>query len=102
LRAQIDNLTVIAKCKCGCPTVFFALNEIPVPRKGERIISDYLATVDGQDVGAMLFQTEGILSSLEVYSCAGTDQPFDLPKIEALYSWEELSRRRTNLTSATE
>ena len=44
----------------------------------------------------MLFQNDGHLSSLEVYSAAGTDKPFGLPAIEDLYSWEELSKRRAN------
>jgi hypothetical protein len=48
------------------------------------LISDHLATVDGQEVGVMLFETEGQLSSLEVYSCAGSDLPFGLPKIDTL------------------
>ncbi len=94
LKTQIDALTVVEKCTCGCPTVYFALEGIPIPRKGERVIRDYLATVDGQEVGIMLFQNGGRLSSLEVYSAAGTDKPFGLPAIENLYSWEELSKRR--------
>jgi hypothetical protein len=87
-------LTVISKCKCGCPTVNFALDSDPVPGKGSTVISDYLGTVEGQDVGVMLFANEGRLYSLEVYSYAGSDQPFGLPKIESLYSWEDLEKRR--------
>jgi hypothetical protein len=88
LKAQIDALTVVSKCTCGCPTVDFALEGIPIPRKGEHVIRDYLATVDGEEVGIMLFQNDGRLSSLEVYSAAGTDKPFGLPEIEAIFSWE--------------
>jgi hypothetical protein len=84
LRSQIDILSVHERCTCGCPTIYFALNGVPVPRKGEHLISDHLATVDGEDVGVMLFETNGNLSSLEVYSCAGSDQPFGLPKIDTL------------------
>jgi hypothetical protein len=96
LRSRVDALTVVRKCTCGCPTVYFALEGVPVPRKGEHLISDYLATVDGEEVGIMLFQSGGRLSSLEVHSAAGTDKPFELPAIENLYSWEELSKRRAN------
>ena len=84
---QIDRLTVIGKCECGCPTVDFALDGEAVPRKGEKIVSDFRAEVDGQDVGVMLFQTDGKISSLEVYSFAGSDKPFDLPLIETLHSY---------------
>lgn len=79
LQAQILRLSVRERCTCGCPTVYFALDGKPVRRKGERLVSDYLGTVDGMEVGIMLFETNGDLSSLEVYSCPGTDQPFGLP-----------------------
>lgn len=79
---QLEKLTVHERCTCGCPTVYFALDGKPVSRRGEMIMSDYLATVSEQEVGVMLFETEGELSSLEVYSCAGSVQPFGLPKIE--------------------
>lgn len=82
--AQLDTLTVHQRCSCGCLTVYFALNGTPVPRKGECIMSDYLANVEGQEVGVMVSEKDGRLSSLEVYSCAGTDQPFGLPIIETL------------------
>ena len=55
-----------------------------------RLISDHLATIDGQHVGVMLFATEMQLTMLEVYSLAGTDKPFGLPEIPSLFPWEEL------------
>jgi hypothetical protein len=79
LHAQIPHLSVRERCTCGCPTVYFAFDGKPVPTKGERLVSDHLAIVDGMEVGIMLFETNGDLSSLEVYSCAGSDQPFGLP-----------------------
>lgn len=85
LLPQIEMLSVFQKCTCGCPTVYFAFNGEPVARKGKRLISDHLAKVDGQDVGVMLFVNNGRISSLEVYSCAGTDKPFGLPAIESIY-----------------
>ncbi len=91
LIAQIDRLTVIWKCSCGCPTVNFALDSEPVAQKGEGVISDYCGTVDGKDVGVLLFQNAGRLSCLEVYSFTGSDEPFGLPEIETLYSFEQAS-----------
>jgi hypothetical protein len=84
LHAQIPRLSVRQRCTCGCPTVYFALNGKPVPRKGERLISDHLASVNGMEVGVMLFETDDNLSSLEVYSCPGTDQPFGLPELASM------------------
>lgn len=84
LLPQIERLTVASKCKCGCPTVDFALDGAPVERKGEELISDWLAEVDGEPVGVMLFQAHGKISTLEVYSLAGSDKPFGLPAIESI------------------
>ena len=91
--ADVQSLTVIARCNCGCPTVYFEVEGNPATRKGEKIISDHLGTVDGQEVGVMLFALGKQLSSLEVYSPAGTDKPFGLPKLSDLYSFEDLSKR---------
>lgn len=84
LHFQLPRLNVRERCTCGCPTVYFALGGVPVPRKGERLVSDHLATVDGMEVGIMLFETDGVLSSLEVYSCPGTDHAFGLPEVASI------------------
>src|ERR1700733_6498604 len=71
--SQVDSLTVAWKCLCGCQTVNFALQGEAVAQAPENILADFLATVAGEDVGIILFQRGGHLSSLEVYSQAGTD-----------------------------
>jgi hypothetical protein len=91
-KAQLNDITVAFKCNCGCPKIYFAYKGEPVSNGAERIISDYLATVEDQQVGVMLFQTNGYLSSLEVYSCAGTDKPFGLPEIESIYPYEDATK----------
>jgi hypothetical protein len=75
--------------------VNFAQEGDSVADAPEHILADYLATIDGQDVGVILFQRGGRLSSLEVYSQAGSDKPFGLPEIESIYSYEELATRKT-------
>ena len=89
--SQIDNLTIASECTCGCPTIDFAQDESG-EKEGNRhrLISDYLAIVDDQYVGVMLFATARQLSMLEVYSLAGTDKPFGLPEIQGLFPWDEL------------
>jgi len=84
LAAQVESLRVVSKCTCGCPTVYFAVEGDPPTRKGEEVISDYVATVDGHGVGVMLFELNGHLSSLEVYSFGVHKEPFGLPAIEDL------------------
>jgi len=83
---QISDLKVVSKCTCGCPTVYFSLRDERSSRKGERIVSDYFGSVEGIDVGVMLFELDGQLSSLEVYSQAGSDNPFGLPAIDSLHA----------------
>jgi len=82
LLPQIDRLSVIAKCNCGCPTVDFALDGEPVPQKGSGFISDWLADVDGMPVYVQLWVNTDRVSSLEVGSLPGSDKPFGLPRIE--------------------
>jgi hypothetical protein len=94
LLGQIDRLTVAGKCNCGCPTIYFALDGEPVSRKGEQLTSDWLAKVGGGLVGVMLFQTKGQISSLEVYSCAGTDKPFGLPAIDTIMGYENVTEHQ--------
>jgi hypothetical protein len=86
---QIRRLKVIGTCTCGCPTIYFAFDGVPVKRKGEQLISDHLASVDGMPVGVMVFQTGGHISSLEVYSLPGSDKPFGLPMIESMLGPED-------------
>jgi hypothetical protein len=55
-----------------------------VGSKGEKLVSDWLAEVEGMPVGAMLWQTNDRISTLEVYSLPGTEKPFGLPDIESM------------------
>jgi len=89
LLLQIDRLTVVAKCNCGCPTVDFALDGEPVARKGQACISDWFAEVDGMPVGVQLWHVNGRLSTLEVYSLPGTDQPFALPTVASIVGYRD-------------
>jgi hypothetical protein len=93
LVSQIDTLQVVSKCTCGCPTVCFAEKKTGESRSTSHLISDQLATVDGQTVGVMLFAGDECISMLEVYSLAGTEEPFGLPSVEELFVWEELSKQ---------
>jgi hypothetical protein len=95
---QLDSLVVVWKCSCGCPTVNFAREGRPVPQESEHILADYLATMDGEDFGIILFQREGRLSSLEVYSQTGTNKPFGLPEIDTIYSYDELAEHQRKRT----
>lgn len=81
LLPQISSLRAVARCNCGCPTIDLASDREPAARKGEQLVSDWLAEVDGMPVGVMLWQANDRISTLEVYSLPGTDRPFGLPTI---------------------
>jgi hypothetical protein len=87
---QVDRLVAVAKCTCGCPTIDLGLENELVSHTRHGLISDYLAIVDGQYIGVMLFANEKQLVMLEGYSLAGTDKPFEFPNIESLFPWGEL------------
>lgn len=87
LLPQVDQLSVVAKCTCGCPTIDFALDCEPATRKGEMFISDWLAEVNGMPVYVQLWVLNDQISSLEVGSLPGTDQPFGLPTIESIHGY---------------
>src|SRR5438445_10417873 len=63
---QIDKLTVVSKCNCGCATIDFAVDGREPQREREVILADYLATVDTHPIGDILFKRGGILVSLHL------------------------------------
>ena len=85
---QIENLKVVSKCNCGCPTVYFALQNDGSSRKGERLVSDWIAEMDGEMFGVMLFAVAAQISSLEVYCCSGRVTTFGLPEIGMIRGYD--------------
>ncbi|SNS76109.1 hypothetical protein SAMN05421770_102217 [Granulicella rosea] len=81
----LSKVTVKSSCKCGCPSMSFnfpvdsPMVEIPADFK-----RDFIGSVDGMDVGLILFAGQGVLSELEIYSLAGHEQPFGLPSLASL------------------
>ena len=86
--AQIENLHVLSRCGCGCPTVDFALHS------GRKVGASHIVaeaggkSPEGISVGVILHAREGELSELEVYSNQGLDLPFALPRPESLESYD--------------
>jgi hypothetical protein len=88
LLPQTDRLSVVSRCNCGCPTIDFALDGEPVSQKGEECISDWDAEVDGMPVYVQLWRSNDRISTLEVGSLPGTDQPFGLPTVESILGYK--------------
>ena len=84
LLPQIDRLSVASKCTCGCPSIEFSLDGEPVVCKGEELVSDWDAEVEGMPVYVQLWVRNGQITSLEVGSLPGSDKRFGLPAIESI------------------
>jgi hypothetical protein len=85
--AQLDHARVTGSCLCGCPTIDLIVppehRVIDPPQ--DRPLADAFGRVDGNLVGVMLFQNDGLLSCLEVYKLEdSSDDPFGLPGVETI------------------
>jgi hypothetical protein len=100
LLGQVESLKVVSKCNCGCPTIYFALETAGNSRKGERLVRDWIAKMDDEIFGVMLFEVAGQISSLEVYCCSGRVTNFGLPDIEMIRGYDEQSVDRLSPPSS--
>ena len=91
--SQLDRVTVIGHCTCGCPSVDLAVDGIATSGASE-IIGDAMGnSPEGLQVGVILHCREGQLSELEVYPFEDAKTPFRLPKLKSLTSIIEESAR---------
>lgn len=83
--AQVAHTKVVARCKCGCPTLDLAVGEKTSRTVGlSTILADaYGHSPEGVPVNVILHAREGELSELEVISTDGTDI-FGMPTPETL------------------
>ncbi len=83
--AQIPQARVVARCKCGCPTLDLAVGGKTSRTIGaSTILADaYGHSPEGVPVNVTLHAREGELSELEVISMDDTDV-FGMPTPEAL------------------
>jgi hypothetical protein len=78
------------RCVCGCASFNFKIADYPVPPPGVRILGDYIFGGEDDVAGIFIFESEGVLSGVEVYGLAG-DAPASLPKPEQLRSFGSIS-----------
>jgi hypothetical protein len=87
---QIEGMLARRSCGCGCPSISLVVsdNALPAIAGKERIVVDLTGrSVEGASVGVLIFQDEGKLSELEIYSY-GDEGEFGLPTIESIASFE--------------
>lgn len=83
--AQLDRVTVVGRCTCGCPTVDLAVDGKSTSGASE-IIGDAVGDSGGVPVGVVLHCRQGQLSELEVYPFDDQKGSFPLPTLKSLKS----------------
>src|SRR5664280_2474136 len=75
---QLPQVSVIARCGCGCPTIDLAVGERAAQLfSPSTILADAAGkSPEGIGVGIIVHGREGLISELEIYSLAGEDVRF--------------------------
>jgi hypothetical protein len=89
---QLGKLRAKPWCNCGCPSISLLVDDdVPLGTSSFRIISDAIGkTPDGKKIGLLLFQKDGKLSTLEVYSMDIIEGDWGFPDYKSLQTWESL------------
>jgi hypothetical protein len=82
--SQIPHVTVVSRCKCGCPTIDLAVDGIQKLGASELIADFEGRSPEGIYVGVILHAREGQLAELEVYPIDEVKGPFTLPSPSTL------------------
>lgn len=80
--AQLPHIRVARLCGCGCASIDFSISgKIPPPAK-MRVLSDYQwRTSAGHLCGVFIFERDGMLAGLDLWSIDGQMTPDALPPI---------------------
>ena len=84
--SQLDQLSVVAHCSCGCPTVDLGFGGATKRTIGpSHVLADFVGIApEGVEVGIILHAREGRISELEIYAVQDFEGSFDLPIIQSL------------------
>lgn len=66
------------RCPCGCASIHLQIKGHPPAPPSVHILGDFLCGPLNAPAGAFIFESEGLLSGIEVYSLA-SDAPSVLP-----------------------
>jgi hypothetical protein len=83
---QIEEVRVVGRCGCGCPTVDLGIHGAKRRTVGpSQILADFMGkTPDGFEVGVLVHARGGTLSELEIYNLGEHEGAFSLPTIGTL------------------
>ena len=83
---QLETAHVVSRCYCGCVSINFAIDRV-VPPPGEpiNILADFeRQAVGGEMFGVFVFERDGLLAGIEVWSQDGLGQATVVPEIKQL------------------
>src|SRR2546423_2577487 len=80
---QLDRARVASRCYCGCASINFAIDGVvAAPGNGISILADYeWQCAGGELFGVFVFERNGLLAGLEIWSQDGLAQATSLPDI---------------------
>jgi len=83
---QLEDIIVVNKCKCGCASIDFKVDN---PKSPLKILADYMwYSKNNNPMGIFVFSKSNQLAGLEVWSINGEETPTTLPQIEELIPLE--------------
>jgi len=85
---QLDKANVVAHCKCGCASIDFSI-EGKRPTKFEMcVLADYQwRSENGNLFGIFVFEQDGLLAGLDVWSIDGQSDALTLPSSDLLFPY---------------
>ena len=83
--SQLERVVVVGQCACGCPSIdMWKAGEEPAPGERSHVFWSGSGTnAVGELVGLLLWQTDGMLSGLEIFPCSD-ERDCGLPCLESI------------------
>lgn len=86
---ELEKARVNRLCGCGCASIDFKIDGKEEPAGGIRILGDFIFGEGDETCGAFIFERDGVLSGIEVYSYGTMDLVKALPKPSQLRKYDE-------------
>lgn len=90
---QLSQARVARLCDCGCASIYLSIGGKRPGPTAMRVLSDFQwRTSDGHLCGALVFEQDGLLAGLDLWSIDGQATPDALPPIQSLVPYGTLSQ----------
>ena len=82
---QLKSARVVRLCGCGCASIDFSISGKRPQHFAMRVLSDHQWRNDqGHLFGAFVFEQDGLLAGLDLWSVDGQAMPDSMPPLESL------------------